>query len=60
MTPLAQFLSHHCDLPCLDLLQGAGIISDLCVSPEDIAQADQPRTVAWLLDYVRKQKEREL
>ena len=54
MTPIAQFLRHHFDLPAMDLLQGAGIISDLCVMPEDIAQADQPRAVAWLVDYVRK------
>jgi len=57
MTPIAKFMLIHPKLPALDLLQGAGIVSDHCISIGDIAKADQPRALAWLVDYVRKQGE---
>jgi len=57
MTPIAKFLLIHPQLPAMDLLQGEGIVSDLCISISDISKADQPRALAWLVDYVRHQKE---
>ena len=60
MTPIEQFLIHHPKLPALDLLQGEGIVSDRCITISDIHKDDQSRAVRWLVEYVRKQKEREV
>lgn len=41
-------------------LQSAGVISDLCVNPEDIATVDVDRAVAWLNEKYGTRKQAEL
>jgi len=54
MTPISKFMLIHPKLPAMDLIQGAGIVSDLCIAIGDIAKSDQPRALAWLVDYMRQ------
>jgi len=47
---LAQFLAMHSINPtdAMNRLQCAGVISDLCVNVDDVAQADEQRAIEWL------------
>lgn len=40
----------------LNLLQDHGAVSDLCLTIQDVAEADCPRAVAVLLDEMRRKK----
>lgn len=41
----------------LDLLQGAGIVSDNCVSLDEVAEADCPKAIQWLNGFKKHLKE---
>lgn len=36
----------------MDILQSRGIVSDLCVKPEDVARADEAGAIKFLSRYV--------
>lgn len=48
MNALTQFAQDHPELEVMNVLQDAGIVSDNCITTEDVAEADVDRAVTYL------------
>jgi len=55
MTTLAQFiLDQRIDpVKAMNTLQNFGIVSDNCIGPEDVAEADCPRAIKFINGLTR-------
>jgi hypothetical protein len=45
---LPEYLSAHPNPEAMNLLQQNGIVSDNCIEPEDVAQQDHAKAIAFL------------